>query len=71
LIDELGTETDAFAKAAELARVSHYRTVSLYDLAMVESSSSSFFLQSPEGITLPYPNKPGIYLLYIPELPAR
>jgi len=71
LIDDLGTETDAFAKAAELARVEHYKTGDLYNLSALESSSSTFFLQSPEGITLPYPNKPGIYLLYIPELPTQ
>lgn len=71
LIDDLGTETDGFAKAAELARVWHYETADLYQLAGISGLPSDFFLQSPEGITLPYPNKPGTYLLYIPELPAQ
>lgn len=71
LIDDLGTETDAFDKAAELARIRHYKTADLYMVAGVVSQPYSFFLQSTEGITLPYPNKPGIYLLYIPELPAK
>lgn len=71
LIDDIGTETDAFAKAAELARVWHYKTANLYDLADITGSSLTFFIQSPEGITLPYPSEPGIYMLYIPQLPVK
>ncbi|PIZ26093.1 MAG: hypothetical protein COY47_02410, partial [Chloroflexi bacterium CG_4_10_14_0_8_um_filter_57_5] len=58
-------------KAAELARVGHYQAADLYDLAGVQSSSSAFFYQSPEGITMPYPKEPGLYLLYIPPLPVE
>ncbi|OIO89392.1 MAG: hypothetical protein COW33_00350 [Anaerolineae bacterium CG17_big_fil_post_rev_8_21_14_2_50_57_27] len=71
LIDALGAESDAVAKAAELARVGHYQAADLYDLAGVQSSSSAFFYQSPEGITMPYPKEPGLYLLYIPPLPVE
>ncbi|MEW6402762.1 MAG: S49 family peptidase [Chloroflexota bacterium] len=71
LIDGLGTETDGFNKAAELARVWHYDTVDLRDLAVPSPSLGEFFLKSPEGITLPYPNEPGIYVLYIPQLPVQ
>jgi hypothetical protein len=31
----------------------------------------TFFISSPEGITLPYPSEPGIYMLYIPQLPVQ
>jgi protease-4 len=71
LIDGLGTETDASTKAAELARVWHYKTADLYNLAGIISSTFTFFIQSPEGITLPYPTEPGIYMLYIPQLPVK
>lgn len=71
LIDGIGTESDAFQKAAELARLWHYETANLYDLAGLTSQVIPFFIQSPEGITLPYPNQPGIYLLYIPQLPVQ
>jgi protease-4 len=71
LIDELGTETDAFNKAAELARVWHFDTVDLYPLAVTQSIPYTFFIKSPEGITLPYPSEPGIFMLYIPQLPVK
>jgi hypothetical protein len=71
LIDALGADSEAVAKAADLARVSHYQVANLYDLAGVQSSSSAFFYQSPEGITMPYPKEPGLYLLYVPPLPAE
>lgn len=71
LIDGLGTERDGFAKAAELARVWHYETANLYDLAGLTALTVPFFIQSPEGITLPYPKQPGMYMLYIPELPVQ
>jgi protease-4 len=70
LIDALGAESDAVAKAASLARVSHYQVADLRDLAGVENTAASFFIQSPEGITMPYPKEPGLYLLYIPPLLA-
>jgi len=72
IADALGTERDAFNKAAELARIANYKTVNLRDLAIgAQSGSGSFFLQSPEGVTLPYPTQPGMYLLFIPQLPVK
>jgi protease-4 len=70
IIDELGTETDAAKKAAELARVANYEVRDLRELAGVAGDMLDyFFLQSPEGLTLPYPKEAGTYLLYIPPLP--
>lgn len=71
IADELGSENDAYKKAADLARVANYEVIDLFDAAGIEEPEYSFFIQSPEGITLPYPNKPGTYLLYIPQLPVQ
>ena len=71
VVDELGTENDAIHKAVQLARVWHYESVELRGLVGVQNSSIPFFIQSPDGIVLPYPTKPGIYMLYIPQLPLK
>jgi protease-4 len=71
IADELGTETDAFNKAAGLAKVANYKTVDLRELAGNTNSSVAFFIQSPEGVTLPYPTEPGMYMLFIPQLPVK
>lgn len=68
IADELGTEADAINKAAKLAHVANYESADLYDLAGLQSSASTFFIQSPQGLTLPYPTEPGMYLLFIPQL---
>jgi len=71
IADALGTETDAFHKAAELAQVANYKTVDLRELVDTANSPSAFFIQSPEGVTLPYPTEPGMYMLFIPQLPVK
>ncbi len=75
LIDRLGSESDAIQKAASMAHIWHYDTVDLYMEAVVRTfirltAPSGFFLTTNEGIRLPYPSAPGIYMLYIPSLPA-
>jgi protease-4 len=71
LIDALGTESDAVHKAAEMARVWHYETRDLRSLAGENASDIPYFFQSTEeGVILPYPTEPGLYLLFIPPLPA-
>ncbi|NJN79679.1 MAG: hypothetical protein HC797_03950 [Anaerolineales bacterium] len=62
---------DAAAKAAELAKVANYEVTDLATLAGVNTFGGLFFIQSPDGVTLPYPNEAGTYLLYIPPLPVR
>ncbi len=79
LIDRLGSETDALQQAASLAHVWHYDTADLYlrailrvTLPKVEApADSGFFLKTSEGLQLPYPSVPGLYMLYIPSLPAE
>ena len=71
VIDEFGTESDGTRKAAELAKIAHYRVLDLAKPAGVELYSGLFFYQSPDGMQMPYPNKAGIYMLYIPPLPVK
>ncbi len=71
LIDELGSESAAIEKAAQLARIRHYEVADLRDLAGIQTIYFPFFFQSPEGVTMPYPNEPGIYLLYVPPFPVE
>src|SRR5687767_13591737 len=56
IIDALGTETDAANKAADLANVAHFEVSDLRELAEIPSAPTAFFIQSPQGVTLPYPN---------------
>jgi protease-4 len=69
--DELGTERDAILKAAQMANVWHYETGDLRLLSGVQNEVLPFFIQSPQGVTLPYPLEPGLYLLFIQPLPAQ
>ncbi|MBI5944573.1 MAG: S49 family peptidase [Chloroflexi bacterium] len=71
IADALGSETDAFNKAAELAKVAHYKTADLRELTGNSTSAVPFFLQSPDGVRLPYPTEPGMYMLFIPQLPLK
>jgi protease-4 len=73
LIDQLGTETGAYEQAAQMAHIWHYQTKDLYISAVLSqyNSAKGFFLQTKEGIQLPYPSEPGLYMLYIPSLPVE
>lgn len=71
IADEIGTETDAYNKAAELANVKNYEAVDLRELSGIVDLSNSYFFQSQNGVTLPYPAEPGTYMLFIPELPVK
>ncbi|MCC6145963.1 MAG: S49 family peptidase [Anaerolineaceae bacterium] len=69
IIDELGSTSHAYEKAAEMVKISHYEVVNLRAAAgLPEVSSSPFFFQTQEGMLTPYPNKAGIYMLYIPPM---
>jgi protease IV len=71
IADELGTETDALNKAAELAKVANYKTVDLRELAGIVNTPLPFFIQSPDGVKLPYPIEAGLYMLFIPQLSGQ
>lgn len=69
LIDELGTTTLAHSLAAELAYINNYRVEDLSMMAeMPEYNPYSIFMQAPDGSSTAYPEKAGIYLLYIPPM---
>ena len=76
LIDQLGSETDAFDQAARMAHLWHYKTVDLYLPTIISNQTTSayplgFFLQTKDGVKLPYPSEAGIYMLYMPSLPTE
>lgn len=71
IADEIGTERDAFEKAAELAQIANYTTIDLREVSGVSSPYPFFFMQSPDGVSLPYPTESGMYMLFIPQLPVK
>ncbi len=71
LIDELGAQSDAIEKAARLGHISNFKTEDLGPLALSQPATTptyQFFATSSQGVTLPYPKEPGIYMLYIPPM---
>lgn len=84
LIDELGSQTAAVAKAAALAKITRYRTVEVADrVAAPISESESLWFESAEAThapltttdvlsaaqIVPPTREPGLYLLYVePEM---
>jgi protease-4 len=71
IIDALGTETDARIKAAQLAHISHYGLTDLRFGTANENGTQQFYVQSSNGVSLPYPKAAGLYMLYIPQLPVK
>lgn len=71
IIDELGTENNGTQKAAELAKIANYAVLDLAAPAGIDSLNGLFFIESPDGMSLPYPKEAGVYMLYIPPLPVK
>jgi protease-4 len=74
LVDQLGSETDAYLQAARMAHLWHFSATDLLSIAVQTSTTqypAGFFLQTKDGVRLPYPSTSGIYLLYIPTLPIE
>jgi len=72
LVDSLGSQSDAFAKAARIAHVWHFEIKDLRKLSgLPESYSYSFFLETKDGELTAYPRKAGTYFLYIPDTDGR
>jgi protease IV len=71
LIDELGSVSHAYEKAAKITHISNYRIENLRFLAGVpppiSSTLPSGFFHTKDGIRTGLPNDPGIYMLYIPN----
>jgi protease-4 len=68
LIDELGSQSQAMDKAAQMAHIAHYRVMDLGTLAwgVDTSTEPEFFQKTSDGVITPYPAKQGLYMLYIP-----
>ena len=66
LVDELGTVSDALERAAQMSHIQHYQSVDLFYKILEEPNATQFF-QLVGGVTTPYPQKAGIYMLYIPQ----
>jgi protease-4 len=72
LVDELGSQSRAVEKAAQLGRVPRYRVADVRELAGLPLVAEDlFFIQSPEGKTTSYPREAGLYLLYISPAERR
>jgi protease-4 len=71
LIDELGSVSLAYEKAAKLTRISNYRIEDLRNLSGVPTPPTNSlplgFFRTKDGVSTGYPNNPGVYMLYIPN----
>jgi len=67
IIDEIGTQSQAFDKAASLAKIAHYRTEDLRELADIPAVlyGTTFYGKTAEGNISEYPVEPGYYFLYV------
>lgn len=72
LIDEIGSQSQAFAKAAKMAHVSHYSVKDLRPLSgLSEIGTYSFYYEAPDGTLSALPKDPGNYYLYIPQMEGQ
>lgn len=72
LVDQLGTESDAIKKAARLAGAWHYKVIELDEASgLSDTQAFPFYLQTDEGPVTSLPDKPGLYMLYIPPFPGQ
>lgn len=69
LIDALGSQSEAYDKAAEMAKIHHYRVEDLWQFIDNRIPELyTFFNKTEAGLVTPYPREAGIYLLYIPQM---
>jgi protease-4 len=74
LIDELGSISQAYDKAAQMAHISNYQVIDLKRPSGVLpplSPVSGFFQTNKDGTTSSLPKDPGIYLLYVPNMEVK
>lgn len=72
LVDGIGSQSEALARASQLALIRHYRVSDLRELTgLSEPYPYYFFLETSDGVLTPYPKEPGTYLLYIPPVDRR
>ena len=74
LIDELGSISQAYDKAAQMAHIAHYQVLDLKIPSGVlppVTAPAAFFQTTKDGATLTIPKDPGIYLLYVPNMEIK
>jgi len=74
LIDELGSISQAYDKAAQMAHIAHYQVLDLKIPSGVlppVTAPAAFFQTTKDGATLSIPKDPGIYLLYVPNMEIK
>ena len=52
-----------------MAHINNYQSIDLSDPAGIKppaTGPAGFFMQTANGLILPYPKQPGIYMLFIP-----
>jgi protease-4 len=72
LVDEIGPQSSAIEKAADLAHISHYQVADLFnkqsnEAAKENSNSASFYGVDDNGKSTNRPRQSGFYYLYIPD----
>lgn len=68
LIDALGSQSEAVARAADMAGIRHYSTTNLFTAAGLKErviEPLGFYHKDDAGNTTEYPAKSGLYMLYI------
>ena len=72
LIDGIGSLSEALDHTADLAKIANYEVGELQQLAGISSDYLiPFFMETADGLISAYPNKAGVYLLYIPQSARR
>jgi hypothetical protein len=68
----MGTQSQAYDKAASMAHIANYEIKNLRELAGIpEQVAVPFFGMTENGTPTHLPLQAGIYLLYIPELEGQ
>lgn len=66
LADELGTQSQAFDKAAQLAKIAHYQVVEIRQLVTVPPTTSVYAQANGAEPAQASQRQPGMYYLYLP-----
>jgi protease-4 len=74
LVDELGSQSRAIERAAQLAHISHYGIIDLRDASGLPDESTyypAYLSTGSSPSTRSFPSDPGFYYLYIPSLEGQ
>ena len=69
LVDQLGSQSDAYDKAAQLSHIVNYSIKDLRDLSgLPQASIYPYYYEAPDGMLSKPPREPGFYFLFIPNI---